>query len=386
MKKAKLIRNLNELWKLNKKKVVIKVNLQLFAGGGEKTEKATPKKRSDARNKGQVFHSREIASALILVFVFFGIKIFGSYIYSQIADFTKRLLVEYPQIDDLFTFNMLTKLFIETLTVIFKATAPIFAIAVISGLLAGYAQVGFLFTLDTLGFKFSRLNPLNGLKRMFSLQAIMELIKSVMKICIIGFVAYSYLSGETSNVLNLMNMDPVNIGAYIGTTAVNVAIRICIALILIGILDFAYQWWEYEKNMKMSKQEVKEEYKQTEGNPEIKSKIKQKQRQISMRRMMQEVPKADVVITNPTHFAIAIKYDALVAAAPIVIAKGQDFIALRIKETAKENKVEIVENKPLARTLYENVAIGGAIPAELYQAVAEVLAFVYSLKQKGRAG
>ena len=151
-------------------------------------------------------------------------------------------------------------------------------------------------------------------------------------------------------------------------------------------LDYGYQWWEYEKNLRMSKQEIKEEYKQVEGNPEIKSKIKQKQRQISMRRMMQQVPKADVIITNPTHFAVAMKYDAKVSDAPIVIAKGQDFIALRIKEVAKENKIEIVENKPLARNLYDTVEVGQAIPPELFQAVAEILAFVYSLKGKGRVG
>lgn len=366
------------------KNTLIKVNLQLFAG--EKTEKATPKKRGEARKKGQVLHSKELASALILVFVFVGIRIFSGYIYSEIYTFTKKLFVEYPKIDDLFSFNMLTKLFVETLTVILKTTAPIFAIALISGLIIGYMQVGFLFTLETLGFKFNRLNPVNGLKRMFSLQALVELVKSILKIILIGYVAYSYLSSEAENVLNLINMDVMGIGVYIGTTALNVAIRICILLILLGILDYLYQWWQYEKNLKMSKQDIKEEHKQSEGNPEIKGKIRQKQRQISMRRMMQEVPKADVVITNPTHYAIAVKYDVNVSKAPIVIAKGQDFIALRIKETAKENKVEIVENKPLARTLYDTVEIGQAIPPELYQAVAEVLAFVYSLKEKGRAG
>lgn len=154
------------------------------------------------------------------------------------------------------------------------------------------------------------------------------------------------------------------------------------AMLVIGVMDYGYQWWEYEKSLRMTKQEVKEEYKETEGNPQIKSRIKQKQRQISMRRMLQDIPKADVVITNPTHFAVAVKYDSNVADAPIVLAKGQDYIALRIKEIAKENNVEIVENKPLARTLYETVEIGGKIPPELYQAVAEVLAYVYNLKRK----
>jgi flagellar biosynthetic protein FlhB len=191
-----------------------------------------------------------------------------------------------------------------------------------------------------------------------------------------------YLEGQAVNVLNTLDMDVFATAVYIGTTSVNVGIRMCIVLLIMGIMDYGYQWWEYEKNLKMSKQEVKEEYKQMEGNPEIKSKIKQKQRQISMRRMLQDVPKADVVITNPTHFAIAVKYDPEISDAPVVLAKGQDYIALRIKEMAKENKVEIVENKPLARALYETVEIGGRIPPELYQAVAEVLAFVYGLKDK----
>lgn len=362
------------------------INIQLFANKDDKTEKPTAKKRLEARKKGTVLQSREITSALVLVFLFIGLRLFGGHIYNQIAEFTKRTIVEYPQIEDLFTVNALGKLILDAITVLIKATAPIFAIAVLTGLIAGYAQVGFLFTLETLGFKFSKLNPINGVKRMFSLHSVVELIKAVIKISVVGYIAYAYLKSEAVNVTNLMGASAVDVAIYICVTSVNIAIRMCVALILIGILDFGYQWWEHEKNLKMSKQEIKEEYKQTEGNPEIKSKIKQKQRQMSMRRMLQDVPKADVVITNPTHFAVAVKYDVKKADAPIVVAKGQDFLALRIKDVAKENKVEIVENKPLARTLYDTAEIGQVIPPELYQAVAEVLAFVYSLKEKGRVG
>lgn len=365
----------------------MKINLQLFAqGGGDKTEKATPKKRQDARKKGQVLQSREIASAMVLIFVFIVLKVFGGYIYNEIAGFTKSIITGYPDTYGLFTPHAVTKLFIDAVIVLIKTTAPIFAVAAITGLLVGYAQVGFLFTMETISFKFNRINPLNGIKRIFSMRGAVELVKSVVKIGLIGYVAYSYLSGEASNVLKLMDMDVMGVAAYIASTSLNVAIRICVVLILLGVLDYGYQWWEYEKSLKMSKQELKEEYKQMEGNPEIKSKIKQKQRQMSMRRMLHDVPKADVVITNPTHYAVAVRYDTAVSDAPSVIAKGQDFIALRIKEVAKEHKVEIVENKPLARTLYETVEIGQAIPPELYQAVAEVLAFVYSLKGKDRVG
>lgn len=362
-------------------KTPIIVNLQFFAEG-DKTEKATPKKRQDARKKGQVLQSREITTVFVLIFVFIGLKIFGGLIYDEIRNFFIRLVEEYPNIDDLFSINILSRLFADTALVLIKTIGPILAIALVSGLVTSYAQVGFLFTTETLGFKFDRINPLKGLKRIFSTRAIVELVKSIFKISVIGYTAYVYLKGEAHNILNLMAMDVIEIAAYIGSTSINIALRICFVLLFLAAADYWYQWWEFEKNLKMSKQEIKEEYKQAEGNPEIKSKIKQKQRQMSMRRMMQEVPKADVVITNPTHFAVAVKYNQQVEEAPVVLAKGQDFIAQRIKEIAKENGVEIVENKPLARTLYDTVDVGEAIPPELYQAVAEVLAFVYSLKKR----
>jgi len=365
---------------------MILVNLQFFANNDGKTEKATPKKRQDARKQGQVLQSREITTALVLVFMFIGLRVFGSGIYTELSGFIKKVLEEYVKNEDLFTFAGLNKLFVDALTVCLKAVAPLFAIALITGLIAEYAQVGFLFTFETLGFKFSRINPANGIKRVLSTRGFAEMLKALARLAVVGIVAYLYLKSESQNVFNIMDMDIMAIAAYIAVTSLNVAIRICIALILLGVLDYAYQWWEYEKSLRMSKQEIKEEYKQTEGNPEIKSKIKQKQKQISMRRMMQQVPKADVVITNPTHFAVALKYDLKVSDAPYVLAKGQDFVALRIKEAAKENRIEIVENKVLARTIYETVEIGEAIPPELYQAVAEILAFVFSLNGKSRAG
>ena len=364
---------------------IIPVNLQLFASG-EKTEKATPKKRQDARKKGQVLQSKEITSALILILLFVGLRIFGIGMYNELSAFMKRMINGYVDGETLPTTSVLSVIFLDAVMVLIKATGPLFLIAMVTGIATGYAQVGFLFTTETLSFKLNKLNPLNGLKRIFSMRAFVELAKSVIKLTIICVITYSYLEKQVVNVLNLMGMDVMGIATFIATVALNLGIRISAAMIILSVFDYAYQWWEYEKNLKMSKQEVKEEYKQTEGNPEIKSKIKQKQRQISMRRMLHDVPKADVVITNPTHFAVAIKYDPEVSSAPVVIAKGQDFIALRIREVAKENSVEIVENKPLARNLYETVEIGQSIPSELYQAVAEVLAFVYSLKEKGRVG
>ncbi len=369
--------------------MIYRINLQLFAGGaggGEKTEKATPKKRREARKKGQVFQSREISTTMVLLFVFISLRLFGSNIYKQLAEFMTKVFTEYPKIEDLYMPDILLRVFIDGLMVFFKAVGPVLLTGLITGLIVSYAQVGFLFTLETLKPNFSRISPIAGMKRLFSMKGIVELVKAVLKVAAIGYVTYSYLNGKVQSMMSLMDTDIISAASFIGITSIDLAIRICMVLMVIGAFDFAYQWWEFEKDMKMTKQEIKEEYKQIEGNPEIKAKIKQKQRQMSMRRMMQEVPKADVVITNPTHFACALKYDQKTAAAPVLLAKGQDYTAHRIKEIAKENKVEIVENKPLARMIYDTVEIGQAIPPELYQAVAEVLAFVYSLKGNTMAG
>ncbi len=362
------------------------VNLQLFADNGDKTEKATPKKRQKAREEGQVLQSREMTAAIVLLCLFITIRIAGSFMYEQIYVYFKIVFTEYTKITDMFTIEGLIKVFIDLLLRFLKIVAPIFAVALITGIAAGYAQVGFLFTTKTIGFKFNRINPFNGFKRIFSLRSVTELVKSLLKIAVIGFIGYSYLAGEANNILKTMDLDVIGIAVYICTVSMDVAIRMCVAMLILGVLDYGYQWWEYEKSLKMSKQEIKEEHKEAEGNPEIKGKIRQRQRQIALRRMLQDVPKADVVITNPTHFAVAIKYDQKISDAPLVVAKGQDYIALRIKEIAKENKVEIVENKPLARTLYSTVEIGEKIPPELFQAVAEVLAFVYNIKNKGNVG
>lgn len=359
-----------------------RLNLQIFADSGDKTEKATPRKRTKAREEGQVLQSKEMTSAIILLSMFMTMKIFGRFMYEEILGCFNRVFTIYLEVDDLFDINGILKIFNKSLITLLKTTAPLFMTALLVSLVSGYAQVGFLFTTKTLNFKPSKLNPINGLKRIFSFRSLMESIKSILKIIVIGWVGYSYIKGQAGKILTTMDMDVIAIASYIGVTAINVGIRMCIVLLAIGVADYGYQWWEYEKNLKMSKQEIKEEHKEMEGNPEIRSKIRQKQRQISMRRMLQDVPKADVIITNPTHFAVAVRYDQESSNAPTVIAKGQDYMAMRIKEIARENQVEVVENKSLARTLYQATEIGDEIPQELYQAVAEVLAYVYSLKQR----
>ena len=230
--------------------------------------------------------------------------------------------------------------------------------------------------------KFNKLNPINGFKRIFSSKTIVELLKSIAIIMVIAILAYMELKGQIGYLFLLYQMDLFDALGFIGNTIINLGIKVSAVLLLIGFADLFYQKRKFKEDMRMTKQEVKDEYKNAEGDPQIKGQIRRKMQQASMRRMMQSVPKADVVITNPTHFAVAIQYDSKVASAPIVVAKGQDFLAQKIKEAAKVHNVEIVENKPLARALYYNVDIGGMVPPELYQAVAEVLAFVYKVKNK----
>lgn len=357
------------------------INLQLFADKSDKTEKATPKKRQDLRKKGQVMQSRELPANLILLILFISLRIFGKFIYQECRAVFNMFFSQasaFSLEEPIEIMRLATYVILE----IAKMTAPFFLIAMLVGVMGTYVQIGFLFTLEPLKPKFSNINPLKGLKKIFSTRSLFELVKSLAKVIIVSWVAWSSIKGEFTNMMKLMDLELGPMTMYIINAALDVAIKICFAMLIITGVDFFFQWRRYEKDIRMSKQEIKEEYKMMEGNPEIKSKIKQKQREISMRRMLKDVPKADVVITNPTHYAVAIKYEPDKMPAPYVLAKGADFMAQRIKEVAKENKVHIMENKPLAQALYNTVDIGESVPPELYKAVAEVLAFVYSLEGK----
>lgn len=358
-----------------------KLNLQLFADE-ERTEKATPKKRREAREKGQVLKSQEISSVLLLISTFFGLKIFGSYMYDNIIRFTNHVLTQYNEIEGLFTIKGINNMFLDIILITAQIVAPVAAIALIIGLASNYMQVGFLFTTKNLGIKLNRINPIEGFKRLFSAKSLVELVKSLIKIFIVGYVIFSYIYNEIKGIDKLFDMGLMAIITYLGDTTFGVVIRAAGVLALIAVLDYTYQWWDFEKNLKMSKKEIKEEYKQTEGDPHIKSKIKEKQRQMAMTRMMQDVPSADVIITNPTHYAIALKYDKEKCDAPFVLAKGMNIVAENIKKIATESSIPMVENKPLAQALYKSVEIGDIIPEELYQAVAEVLAYVYGLREQ----
>ena len=366
------------------KKSYISMNLQFFAdGAADKTEEPTSKKLSDARKEGQVAKSQELISGAMLFCLFIAIKLFGGYLansfikvfyrnYGYISTYT----VQKPEIGNL------SSMFGRAMLDILLMTLPIFAFGIVVAFLLNFFQVKWQVTSKPLQPKFNRLNPVSGFKKIISMEKLFELIKAVAKIIVIFWVAYSTLMDEIDKLKILYDLELVPAVVYISNFVINMGIKISAVYLLIGFADFIYQKLKFKKDMKMSKQEVKDEYKQQEGDPQVKGKIKSKMRETSMRRMMQKMPDADVVITNPTHFACAIQYDKEKAAAPVLIAKGADHLAQKLKDIAKEHNVPIVENKPLARMLYYNVELDAEIPQELYQMTAEVLAYVYQLKNK----
>ena len=359
--------------------IYFKMNLQLF---GEKTEPATPKRRDEMRKKGQIPRSKELVTAFVLLISFWSMKLLSGYVLKDLMMAVRSFLSFPKDIDSKFTNENIMQILMQCLFILGKILAPILLIITLVVIIVNYLQVGSVFTIKPLMPNFNKLNPVEGFKRLFSKSVFVELIKSIFKIGIIGYVVYDYLMGNYSIIPELLNMNIESTAVFIGNTIISIGIRAAVVLLVLSVFDYGFQIWDYEKSIRMSKQEIKDEYKLIEGNPQIKSKIKERQRQLSLRRMMAEVPHADVIITNPTHYAIAVKYDAGASIAPKVVAKGKDLIAQKIKDTAKQNKVPVVENKPLAQALFKSVDIGGEIPSELYKAVAEVLAFVYSLREK----
>lgn len=365
--------------------MLLQYDLQLFAKdgpGGEKTEPATEKKLSDARKEGQVAKSKEISTAIGLVALFVGLKIWAgnmgikfienfNYVYQQFPVFIKMINGDIQVKDFCILLNdMIIRLMIIVL--------PLFMLALVAGFIVEIVQVKWKPTAKPLKPKGSKLNPIKGFKRIFSKSKLFELLKSVIKLALIGYVVYSTMKETVPKLFLLYDMKLIDAIGLFGGMAVNLGLKISIFYLIIGFGDYAYQKWKFKEDMKMTKQEVKDEWKNAEGDPQIKSKQRARMQEASRRRMMAAVPQADVVITNPTHFAVALKYDPDLYDAPYVLAKGEDFLAMRIKEEARSNNIEIVENKPLARMLYYNVDIGAQIPAELYQTVAEILAMIYN--------
>lgn len=368
------------------KKTILKLNLQWFADGegGEKTEPATQKKLEDARKEGKVAKSKDLTQAFELVVLFLLLKVFIGYVGERMVnlfDATIGRMAEFYQVNQIgvsiqAVSNLITSAILEMLLIVW----PFFVFGFVITFLVTIYQVGWKVSGKPMQPKLSKFNPINGFKRIISKDSLFELLKSIIKVVVIIYIAYTSIKDEANNLFVLYEISINQAVALVGEIIIDVGLKISIIYVVVGLGDYIYQRFKFNNEMKMTKQEVKDEYKNTEGDPQIKGRIRQKMREVSQRRMMQDVPKADVVITNPTHFAVAIKYDAEVSKAPVVVAKGEDFLAQKIKEVAKENHVEIVENKPLARMLYHNVDIGSEIPPELYQAVAEVLAMVYHMK------
>lgn len=355
------------------------MDLQLFAGD-DKTEEPTAKKRADAKKKGQVGRSTDMNAAFVLLIGFALLNALWEFIYKKIAAYAAYIFSHLNQPVD--TENVI-RIFIGIIELLAQTALPVMIAIMIMGLSINFYQVGLNFNTEAIGFKLDKLNPINGFGRIFSKRSLVELVKSLMKIAIIGFFLYDFLIDHLMEMPQFIYFDLTTSLAQISDIIFKMAFEVVGVIMIVGFMDYGYQKWQTTQDLKMSKQEVKDEMKQSEGDPQIKGKIKQKQRQMAMARMMQEVPKADVIVTNPTHFAVALKYDKSMPA-PQVTAKGQDLTARRIKELAKEHNVPIVENKPLARALYAAVEVGGMVPAELYQAVAEVLAYVYRLKNRRR--
>lgn len=371
---------------MEKQKLYLKYNLQMFAkegAGGEKTEEATPKKLKDARGEGQVAKSTDLVTATMLLGLFLILKVTVGFIGNNFLDVFKESYGNISKIEaEVFNSNMAHSYIIYGLGQVLLTSFPIYIIAFLIAFILNLVQVKWRPTAKTIQPKFNKINPISGMKRLFSKDKIMELLKSVAKVLILGYVVIDTLKDKWSFLFELYNVSLNQAVALIGSTIIDLGLKISIFFLVIAFIDFVYQKYKFKNDMKMTKQEVKDEYKNSEGDPQIKGRIRQKMREASQRRMMQSLPEADVVITNPTHLAVAIKYDKEVSSAPVVIAKGADFLANKIKDAARENKIEIVENKPLARMLYYNVEIGQEIPEELYQMVAEVLAYVYELQGK----
>ena len=349
--------------------------------GQEKTEVPTEKKRRESREEGQVAFSKELSSAALLAGIVLTLVATSPIILDAMRQLMSQIFRDLAQRKEL-SIDIIFTLSGEILSIILPAFAPFAAVIIFVGIFASVLQVGVLITFKAISPKFNKISPLTGLKRLFSSQSLADFLKSMAKLIIVGFVGYLTYIEKITELNGLSVSTPESILIYNFTVVAEVAGKIVLALVAIAIFDYFYQRWHHEQQLMMTKQEVKDETKQTEGDPQLKARIRQIQREMSNARMMQEVPKADAVIVNPTHFSVAILYDRDVMTAPEVIAKGADHLALRMRTVARENNVPILERPELARDLYANVEIGDDIPERFYKAIAEILAFVYRLRKR----
>lgn len=349
--------------------------------GEEKTEKATPRKRKKAREEGDVLQSNEIIAAVFLVAILLALRALGPFMYQNLLWLMANGIGDINRFDRVGA-EALLALLRDSMWRIALIAGPMLLIGAAVNLLGSGVQTRFVVSFKGIRPKFSKLNPITGIKRLISLRSLVELAKGLVKVAIIGYVLVDDIAGMMEKLPDLLDIGVTTGVLYLATAIYDMALKIAVLYIFLAALDFLYQRYEHEKKLKMSKQEVKEEYKNIEGDPQIKSKIRQKQQEMAQKRMMAAVPEADVVIRNPTHYAVALKYDPGKNGAPLVVAKGQDRVALRIIAIAEENKVAITENRPLAQALYKAAELDRQIPVEFYRAVAEVLAAIYELKNK----
>lgn len=361
-------------------KLIPVVPLAFVFASDDKTEEATPKKKSDSRKKGQIARSKDVGVALTMVVCTIAV----SACWNMMINGFKEVMIYFLQLPTLDNFDKLSLTGIS-ITVIMRVAYGLLPIALpimVGGIIASLMQTGFLITGEPLKPSFGKLNPLSGIKNMISKRSLVDLCKNLIVISIVSIIAYRYISSNYQQIISMSNIYLPSLNVEIKNLVLGIFKQICIVLIVIAAIDYFVQFKMHNQDLKMSKQEVKEEYKQQEGDPQLKGKIKQKQREMSRQRMMQSVSDATVVITNPTHLAIALKYEeGTDMEAPKVLAKGVDYLALKIKSIAKENEIPIIENKPLARMMYDKVEIDNDIPPELYQGVAEILAIVMKIKK-----
>jgi len=346
----------------------------------EKTEEATPKRREEARNKGQVARSSELSSVAILMSGVLALGGLGSYMYSKLSFFMVEMLSNavFIELTPINVAGVLETWFNHYVLIV----GPLIVLLVLAALLVNYAQVGILFTADPLIPKANRISPLSGIKRIFSSKGLVELLKGLFKIAAVAIMTYFTVKGELKSVVSYMDLGVGQIFLSSGGLILTLFFRIVLLLLIMALLDYVFQRWDYEKNLRMTRQQIKEEFKQQEGDPLVSARVRNLQREMSRKRMMDDVEKADVIITNPTHVAVALKYDIENMQAPLVLAKGQRLVAERIKDLGRQVGIPLVENKPLARALFKAVRVGDEIPEDLFKAVAQVLAFVFQLKRR----
>jgi len=346
----------------------------------ERTEKATPRRRQKAREEGKVAKSMDLNSAIVVCLGIATLYLIGPYLsrqLQQLMSYTMSNALLIATADPTFM-----KVFGDNMLSFFVLLGPVFAVMVAIGAGVNIAQVGFRITPKAIQPKLDKLDVFKGLKRLFSLRSLVSLVRDTLKLLVIGLVAYLAIAAEFEGFFALPDMSTIQLATTMAKMALIIALKIGAAIFLIAILDYAYQRYEFDKSIRMSKQEIKDEFKDTEGSPQNKARVRQIQREMSRRRMMTDVPTADVVLTNPTELAVALKYEPENMSAPFVVAKGERLIAQKIKEIAIEHDIPVIEDKPLARALFRMCDVGQAVPHNLYRAVAEVLAYVYRLRGK----